>query len=368
MSPSGHEPGVAEGLQAAPGGWVRQHVHYKVCSTFDSSPAIGSIGRVSMDSAAGIFKSPFIPLVVAVLPALGRHCVFGNLFARMPGIGSRGEIHRLDRHPAMRYHPITPADESDLRRHLARQTKKKIALFDILQLALLERRRRRRVQGDSSRANRRWFYSIALYTGQMGRIGKFCWMRRLPAGDRCFPWVPPALKWPWVRTGRPAVKAVRLPWKITTGQAGIGRSGEAVAVASDGKQIAWALKHGFGGVALDTPLLAAGDAAMSRREITQATAAADKLVQAGRSVIVHTALGADDVRRRRTQAAFRRRGLGEQAMVAEAGAKLLRPALGAIFMRCITRWQRGKVKRICIAGGGWLPVLPPGRWELRHWK
>src|SRR4051812_6934361 len=36
-------------------------VHYKVCSTFDSSPRVGSIGRV-IDVAVEIFDAPFVPL------------------------------------------------------------------------------------------------------------------------------------------------------------------------------------------------------------------------------------------------------------------------------------------------------------------
>lgn len=108
------------------------HVHYKVCSTFDSSPKVGSIGR-AIDVGAKIFGGAFVPLVVGA-PALGRYVLFGNLFARL-GIGSAGEIHRLDRHPAMRAHPITPAKESDLRLHLAKQTKKRIALVDVVTLA-----------------------------------------------------------------------------------------------------------------------------------------------------------------------------------------------------------------------------------------
>ncbi len=108
-----------------------RHVHYKVCSTFDSSPAVGSIGK-AIDVAASIFHKRFVPLLVAA-PALGRYCVFGNLFARM-GIGSQGKIYRLDRHPSMRCHPVTPSDESDLRLHLGRQTRKPIGLLDILQI------------------------------------------------------------------------------------------------------------------------------------------------------------------------------------------------------------------------------------------
>jgi 3-oxoisoapionate kinase len=108
-----------------------RHVHYKTCSTFDSSPAIGSIGK-AIDCGATVFKNKLIP-IMGGMPALGRYCLFGNLFARM-GIGSNGNIYRLDRHPSMSKHPVTPADESDLRLHLEKQTNKKIGLIDVLQL------------------------------------------------------------------------------------------------------------------------------------------------------------------------------------------------------------------------------------------
>ena len=104
-------------------------VHYKVCSTFDSSPEVGSIGRaVELGQAA--FAPAFVP-VLAGAPALGRYCVFGHLFARS---GPDGPVHRLDRHPTMSRHPVTPMTESDLALHLARQTSRKIALLDILRL------------------------------------------------------------------------------------------------------------------------------------------------------------------------------------------------------------------------------------------
>jgi 3-oxoisoapionate kinase len=108
-----------------------RHVHYKVCSTFDSSPGVGSIGR-AIDIGSSVFNTSLIPLLVAA-PVLGRYSVFGNLFARM-GIGSHGEVYRLDRHPSMSKHPVTPSDESDIRLHLGKQTKKKTGLLDILEL------------------------------------------------------------------------------------------------------------------------------------------------------------------------------------------------------------------------------------------
>ena len=44
--------------------------HYKICSTFDSSPMLGSIGY-AVDLAAPIFRPQVIPLVVGV-PLLKR--------------------------------------------------------------------------------------------------------------------------------------------------------------------------------------------------------------------------------------------------------------------------------------------------------
>lgn len=107
-----------------------KHVHYKVCSTFDSSPTVGSIGK-AIDCGAIVFKNRIIP-VLGGMPALGRYCVFGNLFARM-GIGSNGKIYRIDNHPSMSEHPITPMNEADLRVHLEKQTSKKIGLIDNVQ-------------------------------------------------------------------------------------------------------------------------------------------------------------------------------------------------------------------------------------------
>ncbi|MBN8249626.1 MAG: four-carbon acid sugar kinase family protein, partial [Verrucomicrobia bacterium] len=104
-------------------------VHYKLCSTFDSSPGIGSIGR-AIELGREVFGSQPTPLVVG-LPLLGRYVAFGNLFARS---GLDSEPHRLDRHPTMSRHPVTPMDESDLRRVLARQTSLPVTLGDAIAL------------------------------------------------------------------------------------------------------------------------------------------------------------------------------------------------------------------------------------------
>ncbi len=100
-------------------------LHYKVCSTFDSSPNIGSIG-CALDLAFASTGRPWCVLVVGA-PALRRYQAFGTLFAAVDGVA-----HRLDRHPTMSRHPVTPMGEADLRRHLAEQTSEPIALIDLV--------------------------------------------------------------------------------------------------------------------------------------------------------------------------------------------------------------------------------------------
>ena len=99
--------------------WLRQlgarFCHYKVCSTFDSAPHVGNIGR-AIEIARRVFGQQVTPLVVGA-PQLKRYTAFGHLFA-----GYQGQTYRIDRHPVMSRHPVTPMDEADLRLHLARQT------------------------------------------------------------------------------------------------------------------------------------------------------------------------------------------------------------------------------------------------------
>jgi len=91
-------------------------IHYKCCSTFDSSPAVGSIGA-AVACLRPFVANRFVP-VVGGQPNLGRYCLFGNLFAASE---TGGPVFRIDRHPTMRAHPVTPMGEADLRVHLARQ-------------------------------------------------------------------------------------------------------------------------------------------------------------------------------------------------------------------------------------------------------
>jgi uncharacterized protein YgbK (DUF1537 family) len=91
-------------------------LHYKVCSTFDSAPHVGNIA-CGIQTLHPFVDNRWVP-IVGGQPSLGRYCAFSNLFA---AAGTGGLVHRIDRHPTMRQHPVTPMGEADLRLHLSLQ-------------------------------------------------------------------------------------------------------------------------------------------------------------------------------------------------------------------------------------------------------
>ncbi|QDU90416.1 hypothetical protein Pla175_38200 [Pirellulimonas nuda] len=305
-----------------------RHVHYKVCSTFDSSPEIGSIGRV-IDIAAGVFDSPFVPLVVGA-PLLGRWCVFGNLFAEV-GIGSGGEVHRLDRHPAMRQHPTTPADESDLRRHLARQTDKAIGLFDMRKLDL-PRPEAAKALGDLLRTGPSIVLFDALTERHIETIGRLI-DAYADNSSPCF------------SVGSSSIEtALAAQWGPTSNRIGtVSRAENAlcgpVVVASGSRspvaaqQIDFALTHGFVEAPMNAPRLMCKQSAEG--EINRVIDVAVAGLQAGRSVIVHTTRGPH--------------AEGDGVSPREGGvASTLGGALGTVLAGCVSRIC---VRRACLAGG-----------------
>ncbi len=313
-----------------------RHVHYKVCSTFDSSPKAGSIGRV-IDVGAEIFGAKFVP-VLAAAPGLGRYCVFGNLFARV-GIGSDGAIHRLDRHPVMSRHPVTPMDEGDLRRHLAKQTNKPIGLFDILKVALPE--------AEAGAALDRMLVGRqppdvvlfdALDAAHLANIGALLdghASRETPLFTVGSSGVGSALTAHWTRQGllEPVTKwpdpGETSPLLVISGSCSSVTAG----------QIEWAVAHGFAEVPLDTAALV--DDETRPAAFNAAATEARNALQQGRSVVVHTSRGGDDPRVAPTMERLAETG-------GTAMARALGTVLGGIARDMLTE---GLVRRLCIAGG-----------------
>jgi uncharacterized protein YgbK (DUF1537 family) len=103
-------------------------MHYKVCSTFDSAPHTGSIG-VAIRTLREYCPSELVA-IVGGQPNLRRYCVFGQLFAAAGADDGQHAIYRIDRHPTMSRHPVTPMNEADLRVHLQRQGVEQVESID----------------------------------------------------------------------------------------------------------------------------------------------------------------------------------------------------------------------------------------------
>jgi 3-oxoisoapionate kinase len=143
-------------------------LHYKCCSTFDSSPTVGSLGaamRILKRHRPGPFTA-----VIGGQPSLERYCAFGNLFAGAGG----GEVFRLDRHPTMSIHPSTPMNEADLRLHLHAQGVEKIGLVDWRKLnAASDDELNALIDGTDSEA----ILFDTLDEAHLARIGELIWHR-----------------------------------------------------------------------------------------------------------------------------------------------------------------------------------------------
>jgi len=303
-------------------------LQYKVCSTFDSSPEVGSIGA-AIDIGVQHMPGRWSPMIVGA-PRLKRYQVFGNLFAAVDGVG-----YRLDRHPTMARHPVTPMDEADLRRHLARQTARRIELVDMLQLRAGEGGAR---VGELSGAAVPVVLIDVLDDETLAEAGRLVWEARgegvftasssglqyaLAAFWRARGWLPDAPSLPRAS----AVQTI----------AAVSGSCSPVTAA----QIGWAREHGFHVERLD--LARALDPRAGPAEIERAADAATRAIRGGRSAIVHSAEGPDDPVVRGFDEIALRCGRTRQDAAREVGR-----ALAEVMRRML---DRTGVSRAVVAGG-----------------
>lgn len=306
--------------------------HYKVCSTFDSSPKVGSIGR-AIDIGQRVFNSRFTPLLVGA-PALKRYCLFGNLFAT---VGD--QTFRLDRHPTMNRHPVTPMLESDLRLHLSRQTEKRISLLDILDLtgspAEVDRNLSRVLE---SRPQIVLFDTLD--DARLEEAGRLIWSQR---GDATLfvagsSGVEYALVAHWQTAGVLSGR-IDLSHAATGARQIIVISGSCSPVTRC--QIEWAVENGFGGIELNAARLANDDLCAAERAEVKRKAL--DVLASGRSVVLFSALGPDDPKIEATVRDVRAAGCDPQIArerLAEQQGIILRELLEATGLR-----------RAAIAGG-----------------
>lgn len=321
---------MAENLPAAFAALARLEApiaHYKVCSTFDSAPHVGSIGT-AIDLAVPVLGGAWHPMLVAA-PAIHRYQLFGNLFATVDGTG-----YRLDRHPTVSRHPTTPMDEADVRVHLGRQTARPIGLVDYLSL----------VSGDGdaalARARGEGAEIVAIDVideASLVAAGRLIWGNR---GTRLFVIGSQGVEYALVAYWRSAGLIDAPPPPKAAGPARIAAvSGSCSPVTA--RQIDWAGDNGFALVALDAT--AALDDNRWAEALAGAIAAAREALGAGRSPLVYTARGSDDPDIPALKAAIRAAGASEGAVNARIGH-----GLGAILRDLVAR---DEVRRVAIAGG-----------------
>ncbi|HEX8204086.1 MAG TPA: four-carbon acid sugar kinase family protein [Isosphaeraceae bacterium] len=302
--------------------------HYKVCSTFDSSPTVGSIGR-ALDIGQRVFAAPFVPLVVGA-PILKRYCVFGNLFAT---VGE--ETFRLDRHPTMSRHPVTPMDEADLRIHLSRQTDRPIGLMDLRALAGSPAEVDRRFDALRAGGAEVILFDV-LDEPRLAEAGRLIWSRR---GERTLFAVGSsglnyALTAHWRAAGLvPEPGPFRAPGPA---ERLIVVSGSCSPTTRE--QIAWARARGFAGIELDAARLVDPGPAAAEERAVAVRRAREALAEAP-GVVLFTALGPDDPR----IAATLRRGPDPQATRRRLGEQL-----GSILRELL---DASGVRRVVVAGG-----------------
>jgi uncharacterized protein YgbK (DUF1537 family) len=216
--------------------------------------------------------------------------------------------------------------EADLRLHLAKQTKKKIALFDILKIALPQASARVALENMLAKNPGIVLFDV-LEAEQLPRIAEL--IDAFASHER-----------PLFTVGSSAIEmALGAYWKkVGTERGGIrpARRGHAAGQILVGSgscspvtegQIACALENGFAEVTLDIAALVFRKA--SRLQIQRATKTAVKCLRAGRNVIIHTG-------KRKSQA--------RHAIM----AKLIGTSLGEVLHGAL---EQTMVQRVCIAGG-----------------
>ena len=306
-------------------------VHYKVCSTFDSSPTVGSIGH-AIDIGCEVLDPPFVPLAVGV-PILKRFVVFGNHFA-----AAGGETFRLDRHPSMSRHPVTPMHESDLRLHLASQTDAEVGLMDVHHLAEPQEAITAHLAGLLADGKKIILFDT-LDEGHLLTVGKTLWAHR---GDRPLllvgsSGVEYALVSCWLELGviRPP------PPPIPPGSVDQLLVLSGSAARETAAQIGWARANGFRSMRLDAPALI--DPSTRKGAQERAMAEALEHLGSGHSLLLFSAEGPEDPVISETKSRADAVGLDPDSTgreLAVAAGQILRALL-----------ERSGIARVCTVGG-----------------
>lgn len=319
-------------------------VQYKTCSTFDSSPEVGSIGKV-IEIGREVFQKTPIPVLIGA-PMLGRYQAFGNLFARS---GLDTEPFRLDRHPTMSCHPITPMDESDLRLHLSKQTRLSVELFDLLRLeGRAPEKRFQEIRDEDPAA----ILIDVVSNKHLSVIGKILDLFRLvDSGNQCPAFlvgssgIEYALVEHWSETNQLEDLRSRPP-----GKPGFGQTDQVIVLTGscspvNAIQIDCALQNGFDELPLNPARLINPET--RHGEVHRSVADALLKLENGCSLILHTSKGPEDSRIHETMKQYAEMGFSHMDTKLKNG-RTLGPILGRILKSIL---DKRPFKRLAVAGG-----------------
>ena len=305
-------------------------LHYKICSTLESSPSVGNIGH-ALDIALTIRPSDAVPILTAA-PQMRRYQAFGHLFA-----GTFDGVFRLDRHPVMARHPVTPMGEADVARHISAQTSLPAGLVDLEALATPE-------LADAA-LNRLITQGIRLISidsmeaNSEAAAGRLIWENRdrlrLLAGSQGVEY---ALIRYWQEAGLLGAQ---------TAPGSAGAAAQIIAVSGSvspttAAQIAWSQANGFTAIRLDAAAACGTSHDLAVAE-QQAIAAGIAALSQGQSPLVLTAAGPDDP----AVSAFRQ-ALTTTQTSAETANQRIGEALGRVLDQLL---RRSGIRRAVISGG-----------------
>ncbi len=324
---------VFEGLRQA----GAKIIHYKTCSTFDSSPQVGSIGKAA-EIGRSVLDGGYTP-VIAGVPYLGRYTLFGNHFAAG---GARRDMYRLDRHPTMSRHPSTPMREADLRLVLAEQTSLRTSLMNINELGGTLREAAERLGQLVAEEEPELLLFDVLDEERLARTGTLLWNE---AGKRETMFVigssgvEYALAAAWLAAGMAKPLPDNRSWALRGVDRLLAVSGSCSPVTQT--QIARAKEAGFAALRVPAALLADERTRDAAREQLLAEGAA--WLSAGRSLLLYSADGPDDPAIGEFRAA-----LCASGREAAESSGVLGGLLGAIARELI---KQCGLSRLLVAGG-----------------
>jgi 3-oxoisoapionate kinase len=302
-------------------------VQYKCCSTLDSTAEIGSLGEATRVLRKRL-PGAFMPVLAAV-PEFARYTVFGTHFA------AAGEaVYRLDRHPTMSRHPVTPAFEADIRRHFGNQGAEIRRLVDVRELERFEAAPEALAMALTAESDTAVFDTLS--EAHLVTAAATIWQIAQNRGVATV-------------SAQGLAHGLGLHWQRSGLIEGATRTHSLVPVdrlfvlsgscsPNSAAQISWAEKNGFVSFRL-APEVLVGDGVMledAARKMLDA-------LQAGRSVVVYTARGPDDPALAQTHALYAGATGSGMSLTEHMGAIIARLARMAIT-------QAG-VRRFVVAGG-----------------